>query len=153
METFRLTRKKHSGILSGIGAAIKGARWNSQGVEIIYTAMNRSLAMAEVAVHFSLATIPFDFLMMTVFIPDDFPIKTIQEQDLPDGWNSFPFITSTQQYGDDFIRENKYCILKVPSVVTKGDFNILINPYHHEFKKINITETEAFPFDMRIFMQ
>ena len=54
MEVFRLTRSKFSNILSGKGAAEKGARWNSMGMELIYTAANRSLAMAEVAVHFTL---------------------------------------------------------------------------------------------------
>ena len=56
MEVYRLTRQKFASRLSGKGAAIKGARWNSPGVEIVYTAVNRSLAMAEVAVHFTLAT-------------------------------------------------------------------------------------------------
>ena len=44
MEAYRLCREKFSSNLSGIGAAIKGARWNSIGIEIIYTASNRSLA-------------------------------------------------------------------------------------------------------------
>jgi RES domain-containing protein len=151
METYRLTRKKRSNILSGKGAAIKGARWNSQGVEVIYTALNRSLAMAEVAVHFSLATMPDDYMVMTIFIPDDINVKTVLDKDLPEGWNSFPYSTSTQKIGDDFIMENKYCTLKVPSVVTKGDYNILINPYHSDFNRIKIVNTEEFPFDIRIF--
>jgi RES domain-containing protein len=46
MELFRLCREKYIKPLSGKGAAIKGARWNSVGVELIYTASNRSLAMA-----------------------------------------------------------------------------------------------------------
>ncbi|MBA2407387.1 MAG: RES family NAD+ phosphorylase, partial [Chitinophagales bacterium] len=57
MEVYRLSRQKFAGSLSGKGAAIKGARWNSAGVELIYTSANRSLAMAEIAVHFSLATL------------------------------------------------------------------------------------------------
>ena len=44
-----LAREKFAGSLSGKGAAISGARWNSVGIEMIYTAANRSLAMAEVA--------------------------------------------------------------------------------------------------------
>ena len=35
MEAFRLSREKFASTLSGKGAAIKGARWNSVGVEII----------------------------------------------------------------------------------------------------------------------
>jgi len=120
-----LSQEKWSKILSGKGAASKGFRWNSFGTEIIYTASNRSLAMAEVAVHFTVATIPKDYMMITIFIPDDTTMK--------------------------IINENKYCLLRIPSVVTKGDFNILINPFHSEFSKICIINTEPFPFDTRIF--
>ena len=151
MEIFRLAREKYMADLSGKGAAIKGARWNSIGTEIIYTASNRSLAMAEIAVHFTLATLPDDYYMMTIFIPDNTSIKTVQLKDLPPKWNQFPHNKDTQQFGNVFIEENKYCLLKIPSVVTKGDHNILINPFHPEFKHIEIIDQEKFPFDERIF--
>lgn len=151
MEVFRLAREKHSAVLSGVGAAIKGARWNSMGVEVIYTASNRSLAMAEVAVHFTLATIPKDYVMMTVFIPENISLARVNQSDLPTDWNAFPHPKSTQEIGDKFIRENKYCILQIPSAVTQGDFNILINPYHPEFPSIKIISVTKFPFDNRIF--
>ena len=71
MEVYRLSRESFALPLSGKGAALKGARWNSPGVELIYSAANRSLAMAEIAVHFTLATLPSDYVMLTIFIPDD----------------------------------------------------------------------------------
>ena len=151
MEVFRLSRKEFALPLSGKGSAIKGARWNSIGVELIYTAANRSLAMAEIAVHFSLATLPSHFMMLTIFIPDNFPIKELEVKDLPLNWNTFPHPASTQKIGDDFVNENKYCVLLIPSVVTQGDYNFLINPYHNDFKKIKIISVEKFPFDQRIF--
>jgi RES domain-containing protein len=151
MEVFRLSREKYASQLSGYGAAIKGARWNSVGVELIYTAENRSLAMAEVAVHFTFATLPDDYMMITIVIPDDFEIKEINEKDLPIDWKTFPHPNSTQKFGNNFVIENKYCILKIPSVVTKGDYNILINPNHKDFSRISISNVEKFPFDSRIF--
>jgi RES domain-containing protein len=151
MDVFRLSREKFAKSLSGKGAAIKGARWNSAGIEIIYTASNRSLAMAEVAVHFTLATLPIDYMMTTIFIPDDIPLQRLQLTDLPKDWNAFPHPQNTQSIGDTFINNNKYCILEIPSAVTKGDFNILINPNHIAFKRIKILSNEKFPFDKRIF--
>jgi len=151
MKVFRLARKKYSNILSGSGAARKGARWNSQGIEIIYTASNRSLAMAEIAVHFSLATLPSDYFMHVIYIPDDMTIEVFKIEDLPARWNTFPHDAGTQIFGDRFIRDNTHCLLQVPSVVTKGDFNILINPAHPEFKHIRIAKSDKFPFDERIF--
>ena len=151
MEVFRLSREKYATPLSGKGSAIRGARWNSTGIELIYTAKNRSLAMAEVAVHFTLATLPSDYVMLTIKIPDDIKTKQIRESDLPPDWKDFPHPGSTQKVGDEFVAENKYCVLIVPSVVTQGDFNVLINPKHKDFSRISITKIEKFPFDKRIF--
>ena len=151
MEVYRLCREQFSLPLSGIGASIKGARWNSSGTELLYTASNRPLAMAEVAVHLTLATLPPDYLMLTIHIPDDIQPKKISTHSLPDQWNAFPHLFATQHIGDDFVKENKYLLLRVPSAVTKGDFNYLINPRHDDFKKVKITEMEKFPFDTRIF--
>lgn len=151
MEVYRLSRQKFADNLSGKGAALKGARWNSVGVEMIYTAANRSLAMAEVAVHFTLATLPDDYVMMAVFIPDNISIEKLTVRDLPADWNMFPHPTSTQLIGDKFVADNKYCVLQIPSAVTLGDFNFLINPNHAEFNRIKIVDTVNFPFDKRIF--
>jgi RES domain-containing protein len=151
MEVFRLARKKYPIELSGKGASIAGARWNSKGTEIIYTAQSRALAMAEVVVHLSLATLPKDFAMLTISIPDNIKIEILEDKKLQVGWNSFPNSFVTQIIGDDFIKRNETCILKVPSAVVQGDFNFLINPYHVDFKKIKITGQVDFPFDKRIF--
>jgi RES domain-containing protein len=151
MEVFRLCREQYTNTLDGKGAAINGGRWNSRGTELIYTAANWSLAMAEILVHLSLAALPEDFYMMTILIPDDMPVSEIYATNLQIGWNSFPHIVSTRMIGDKFVYENWTCILKVPSAVTKGDFNYLINPHHPRFKDVKINEVEKFPFDRRIF--
>ncbi len=151
MEVYRLAREQYATPLSGLGAALKGARWNSVGIELIYTANNRSLAMAEVAVHFTLATLPDDYVMISIYIPDDIEVKHIQERELPINWKEFPHPFSTQKIGNDFVTENKYCVAFIPSVVTQGDFNVLINPNHKDFSRIRIQNIQKFPFDKRIF--
>ena len=151
MEVFRLVRKKYPVELSGKGAAISGARWNSKGTEIIYCAQNRALAMAEVLVHLGFATLPSDFVMLTISIPKEVVIAVLNQKKLNIDWNVFPTTFETPLLGDDFIKRNEACVLKVPSAVVKGDFNYLINPSHSDFSKIKITEQVDFPFDKRIF--
>lgn len=146
MEADRLSRGKYVASLSG-----KGARWNSAGVELIYAASNRSLAMAEVAVHLTLATLPDDYVMATIYLPDDISIQKLTESDLPTNWNAFPHPVSTQVIGDKFVADKSYCVLQIPSAVTRGDHNLLINSHHPEFPKIKIIKIEKFPFDKRIF--
>ena len=151
MVVFRLVREKFASSLSGKGAALRGARWNSIGMELIYTAGNRSLAMAEVAVHLTLASLPSDYLMMSIRIPDDVEIAYLSESELPNNWNTFPHPLSTQRIGDTFVADGKCAVLKIPSVVTRGDFNYLINPKHPDFSRIKVESLERFPFDRRLF--
>lgn len=151
MKVYRLSRRRFSFELSGKGASKFGNRWNSKGVEIVYTADSRALAMAEVAVHLTIATLPKEYVMMVIEIPDTLQIEEIKISELNDGWNNYPHIKDTQKIGDKFIDTGKYCVLKVPSAVVKGDFNYLINPYHTDFKKIKIEEVADFPFDRRMF--
>jgi RES domain-containing protein len=151
MEVFRLSREKFATPLSGKGAALNGARWNSVGVELIYTASNRSLAMADVAVHLTLATLPPDYVMETIYLPDDISLEILNEKNLPPDWNAFPYRGETQSVGDMFVLASEHCVLQVPSAVTRGDHNILINPHHAEFGNVKILEIEPFPFDRRIF--
>jgi RES domain-containing protein len=151
MRVFRLLRKKYPIELSGKGAAMSGNRWNSKGTEIVYCAESRALAMAEVAVHLSLTSLPDDFVMVEIDIPSDVSVISFPLDELPENWNSFPHLLHTQKIGDDFASLRESCVLKVPSAVVPGDFNILINPHHPEVASIKIVDQVDFPFDKRIF--
>ncbi|PKP14226.1 MAG: RES superfamily protein [Bacteroidetes bacterium HGW-Bacteroidetes-3] len=152
MKIYRLSREKYSKELSGKGASNSGNRWNSKGTEIIYCASSKALAMAEIAVHISLALLPNDFLMIEIDVPESIIIGEIDEKNLQEDWNVFPHSLYTQQIGDEFIKQNKYCILKVPSAVVKGDINFLVNPYHPDFGLVKISNSYHFPFDKRLFL-
>lgn len=150
MKVYRLSRKKYAEMLSGKGAALSANRWNSKGVEMIYTAESRALAMAEVIVHLSLDLLPRDFVLLEITIPDAISLKILRTKTLSENWSRFPYHHTTQLIGDNFIKENKYAVLKVPSAVVKGDFNFLINPFHPEFETIKITSKQPFLFDQRL---
>lgn len=151
MEVFRLSRKKHGTALSGKGASAAGGRWNSKGVEIIYTATSRALAVAEVVVHLDVSNLPKDFMMLQIFIPDDSPIQTVVPSQLPDSWNCFPPSLATQYVGNQFIENREFLLTKVPSAVIRGDYNLLINPSHALFRTIRILSAENFMMDNRFF--
>ncbi len=150
MRVFRLVRAAYAWPLSGKGAARYGARWNSPGMEVVYTACNRSLAMAEVLVHLPLAALPHDYAMLELEVPDAVPFAQLAPEQLPRNWNTFPHTSSTQRFGDDFLRKGEQLGLLVPSVVTRGDFNLLLNPAHADFQRINKISLEPFPFDERL---
>ena len=151
MEVFRLCREPFAATLSGKGAALYGARWNPPGLEMVYTAANRALAMAEVAVHLTLATLPPDYCMMTIYIPETLSLERLSPTGLPEGWNRFPHGSETQKLGEAFLLSGKNALLQVPSAVVQGDYNILLNPQHPDFNQIKIVSVAPFPFDLRIF--
>jgi len=152
MMVYRLIRAKYKEELNGVGASRYGARWNSPGTELIYTAKSRALAMTELLVHLDMKEVPADYFMLSIFIPDKASVQSISESELSRLWNlNFEYRAVTRQVGDRFIVENKYPLLEVPSAVVKGDFNILINPFHKVFKRIKIVEAVRFPFDKRFF--
>jgi RES domain-containing protein len=151
MRVFRLSKLKYAQELNGNGAAKFGNRWNSKGVEIIYTAESRALAMAEVVVHVSLANLPKDFVMIEIEMPDSLNFDILKLKKLGEDWNSHPHSSRTQKLGGDFIDSKAFCVYKAPSAVVKGDSNYLINPHHKDAKRIKIKSITPFPFDKRIF--
>lgn len=107
--------------------------------------------MAEVAVHLTLATLPDYYLVLPINIPDNVEIIEITESDLPEDWKEFPNPKSAQKFGNDFVSEKQFCVLKIHSVVIQGDFNFLIDPNHKDFNKIIVTKMDKFTFDNWIF--
>ncbi len=152
MLVYRLHRAIYPDPLSGIGASLRGGRWNSQGVSLVYTSSSRALALAEVAVHLSLANLPNDFLVASLFLPDSLSMKRVNLSDLPDQWNEFPVYEATQQIGDQFVYQQKYPVLQVPSAIIPEEFNVLLNPYHPDFSQIKVVESKPFKMDRRLFI-
>ena len=151
MRVFRLSKRKYAEVLNGKGAARSNNRWNSKGVEMVYAAESRALAMAEVGVHLSWAILPRDYVMVEIEIPGVLKIEDVDASLLDDGWDGFPYLKQTQSLGDKFIEAGSTCVLKVPSAVVKGDFNFLLNPAHPDMKKIGIVGVSDFLFDKRLF--
>jgi RES domain-containing protein len=150
MLLFRIARAKYKPVLSGKGAAAFGARWNSEGIEMIYTALNRSLAVVEVAVHLTWATVPADYTMLTIEVPNDIAIDEILPSQLPPDWNQLRHPKSCKEVGDRFVADGKFCLLRVPSVVVPGEYNLLINPTHPDFARVEVIRIEPFTFDQRL---
>ncbi len=76
-------------------------------MELIYTAANRALAMAELAVHLNLTWLPRDYMMVEINIPNEMDVDTIKPGKLPDNWSELPPNSRTQKIGDKFINDKK----------------------------------------------
>ena len=149
MELYRLGSCKFSADTSGEGSRIYGGRWNTVGVPAVYLASSRALAVLEVLVHLPPALLPSDFCM-AIFELEATAFE-ITESQLPTGWNTFPFLKQVQLIGNNFFKEGKHLLLKVPSAVVSGEFNYIMNPIHLEASKLILLSKSQFTFDNRLF--
>lgn len=147
MLVFRIALAKYANSLISSGRA---ARWNPNETDMIYTACSRSLACLENVVHRNQIGLNQAFKVMTIEIPDDISIISLDVRKLPANWTEFQSMPSTQALGSDWINTNKSAVLKVPSAIINAEYNYLLNPLHVDFKSIKLLKSETFIFDRRI---
>lgn len=121
---------------SGSVAGPKGWRFNDLATEILYTAEVEALATLEVAVRPGFATIR-QILIATIEIPDDsvVDLPTVGIV-LPSNWNARPVADDSRTIARGFLDalsklppgSAKPAGLRVPSVLSASDYNVLLDP-------------------------
>lgn len=144
MLVFRLTRCQYAD-LTGAGGLLVDGRWHLLGRRVVYAAGSQALAVLERRVH--LNDWPPDDCMLKVHIPNRKLIESVKG--LPSGWVERR--DWTQNYGDEWLREKRSLVLRVPSAIIPEESNFLINPEHGEFAQIAIRSKLRFELDERLF--
>ena len=148
-KVYRITRSKYKNDLSGEGARLYGGRWNRPGVAALYTSETRSLALLELIVHFnSVAALKMDYVFMTLEIDESF-IENIELKQLPKDFISFNNSKLWAITDEMFFKKDKFAI-RVPSVLVPQEYNIIINPFHHQADFLKVMETENAVLDERL---
>jgi len=147
--TWRITKAKFAATaFDGHAAAKFPGRWNPSGVRAAYTAENRSLAALEVLANAEdkdtllsarWSIIPVRIDPDLIYAPEKFPAD----------WRSVPPSDSTRRFGADWVTKGTSAVLRVPSIVTLGEFCYVLNPLHPDFAKLDIGRAEPFTFDAR----
>lgn len=149
IESFRIVKSKYARTaFDGEGAKIYGGRWNHEGHAVVYTASSLALAALELFVQLDGPPV-VSLVSISITIPNHVSIKTLNT--LPKGWDTYPISVGTQDLGTEWLKEKKYAVLKVPSIIIHTEFNYLLNPNHDDFKDIKIGEAEDFTFDHRMW--
>jgi RES domain-containing protein len=152
MLVYRISKRAHIEDLSGIGAGLYGGRWNPKGINMLYTSSSIALASLEYLVHnyHLLSTAEVCLVKIEIGMPT--PLEEVSAAELPDGWNlQLNLQYATQNIGKSFYLSAKSYILKVPSAVVSGEYNLLLNPGHHHHAHTTVVEVKApFVFDKRI---
>lgn len=148
MLVYRIASPKYIEDLSGTGSKQYGGRWNDKGIAMVYFAQSRAMAVMEVLVHLRPEEIDRDFVLAVFEILDD-SVLTIDINDLPKNWKEESEVEALKEIGNKFIKDNKFLLMKVPSVIIEEDYNLVFNPNHHQADKIRLVEKRFFKFDVR----
>lgn len=150
MIVYRITKKEYLS-LDGRGGLFGPGRWHRKGNLVVYTSEHASLAAWEKIVHLAnFENLPNELLLVKIEMPDDIEIQTVPNMILIEGWDSFPYINETINYGTSFLRKNEHLALKVPSAIVPDEFNVLLNPLHPDIHRCKMISTVPFIFDKRI---
>ncbi len=148
MKVYRIAKTLYVNDLSGEGARLHGGRWNRPGVPVLYTSQARSLALLELIVHFAAYNaIKDSFSFLSLEIPD-VEIISIDNQLLKGNkfdLNNQKLWEISEYY---FFKENVLGI-KVPSILIPEESNIILNPFHPNFKQIKKISIDSIDLDER----
>ncbi|GAB4037202.1 RES family NAD+ phosphorylase [Spirosoma gilvum] len=146
MEVYRLANARRADDLTGTGARLTGGRWNFVGTPVLYTASSRALATLEVLVHSPVSYVPDQYQMLTLLVPED-SLQSVPLDSLPEGWNGLTPPDAIKTITQNWILDHRFLLLKVPSAVVAGEYNILINPTHLRASEVVILDKRPYQFD------
>lgn len=153
MRLYRLARRPFvqgpGDAFSGEGAYLAGSRWNTPGRRMAFAAESESLATLEYLVHATSETFFHDAVLVIAELDERY-IAAMDPAALPAGWRSFPPGSGTQRLGDEWLASGSSAALRVPSAVVPREFNVLVNPRHRDFSKLDVLDIEAWGIDPRL---
>jgi RES domain-containing protein len=86
------------------------------------------------------------FYAYSMEIPDHL---ILTPKSLPVHWKSR--ISVSRAFGDGWLKTSNLPALRVPTVITPGEWNVLLNPLHPQFSlKWVVTGPDAYTFDARL---
>ena len=151
MHLWRICRERFAAeAFSGEGARLYGGRWNSKGTRVIYTSTSLALAVVETFVNLEPNLRPDDLVSIQAELPDGIATQRLEVKSLPANCYKLRG-ESLRHFGDEWLRAQKTVALQVPSAAVRGEWNVLLNPAHGDFRKLKIHKLQPFEFDLRMF--
>lgn len=136
--------------MDGFGASRFGGRWNSPGVPAIYAGLSYAGCLLEVLAHAGIGALPVTFAYVRLRIPAEIAIEHVAASEVP-GWDR-PDLAASRTLGDAWLRAGRTVAVTVPSIVASPhERNLVINPAHADFARIEIGPIEPVVWDERLF--
>jgi RES domain-containing protein len=132
---------------SGASGYAADGRWHGKGRYLDYAAESQSLAVLERLVHYKRFDALAPHLLYVIDVPDAL-IEVCTE--LPKGWDGPDLLPAAQRLGNRWYDERLSPAMKVPSVVTRGESNLLLNSKHPAWKWGWVSRRTPFAFEGRL---
>jgi RES domain-containing protein len=117
---------------------------------VVYASTSLALAAVETFVNLEPNLRPADLVFIEGKIPHDVEVSRLDPKTLPERWHETRD-ESLRRFGDDWIRNRGTVAMLVPSAAIRGEWNVLLNPLHGDFSRIQVHDPEPFEFDVRMF--
>jgi RES domain-containing protein len=123
-----------------------GGRWTPPGKPCVYASLSPASALLEYLAH--LEGEPPDELMLAVAtIPRG---TVLSETNEPSTWNALPYRHEVQQVGASWLESGRSLALRVPSALSTGESNVLLNPGHQAFAGLQLEALRPVSIDPRL---
>lgn len=141
-------------ILDGIGAQLRGGRWNAKGQPMVYMATTPELCFLEYMVHLEgtlLSELP-PLILCEISVPGH-SITFLETSQLPVGWDD-PYATppgladfAVKQFG----KHQSLCLAIASAIVPLSPSrNVLLDPLHPQRSACRIVSIQPYPIDPRL---
>jgi RES domain-containing protein len=148
---WRICRRRYAAEAAiGEGARLYGGRWNGRGLPVVYASTSLALAAVETFVNLEPNLIPADLVSIEGEVAASLATRKLDLSVLPAGWYQSRD-ESLQRFGNEWIRGGETIAVLVPSAAIRGEWNILLNPAHPDFARVQFKSPERFEFDARMF--
>ena len=138
---------------SGTGSIYAPGRWHDyrSGLRIVYAATSPALACVEQLVRLERDTVPIDYLLGAIELDDSLVDGQYRQLSLEQVEARRARLEQTRAEGMNWLRSKRSLALYVPSFSVPYDWNVLFNPGHPEFARLQLLQSRRFRFDSRLF--
>ena len=135
-------------VFDAAGSRLYPGRWNTPDSPVIYASEYFSTALLE-----KLATgsgrLPPNQHYVEITIPAGTSYEVVDIASMP-GWDAFTPSVS-KDFGEAWQRSRRSLLLLAPSIVARLDMNVIINPEHPEFPRVQTGLHLPVHWDRRLF--
>ena len=123
-----------------------GGRWSPPGKACVYASLSPASAVLEYLAHLEGET-PDKLMMAVATIPQG---TVLSETNEPSTWRERPYRHEVQQVGASWLDSGRSLALRVPSALTPGESNVLLNPGHQAFAGLQLQALQPVSIDPRL---